>query len=346
MCKLVVAVCDSDEVYLNRFVTYLVEHKAQEFTVHGFSIPDVFLEVLEQKIFDVVLLGHGFQQAGENVMRQKSAVLLLKDTMPERLSESGYQEEGEREYIEVFRYQSIKAILHEMQVLTGRKGKSTPYEKALASGMEVIGVYSPIKHEMQVPFSIVFSALLAEKRKVLYINLMKYTGLQELLLMPGAYDIGDIVLRLRNHRLLPETFLRGVYEMERIYYIPPFVNPENLHEFTIEDYQAFLGFLDDCTDFKTVVIDFGEGLAHLGRMLESCTSIFCPVKSGFFYECQKNEFLQYLEKTGESDVAGRLHLAELPFSAKKLRSSKDTLKQLLWSEFGDYVRDYLGVGGI
>ena len=45
--------------------------------------------------------------------------------------------------------------------------------------MEVIGVYSPICHEMQMPFSMVLAQKLSTEKKVLYVNLMEHSGMLE-----------------------------------------------------------------------------------------------------------------------------------------------------------------------
>ena len=49
MNKIAVAVCDTDREYRDRFVTYLVERKAEEYAVSAFSMPEKLLEALEEK---------------------------------------------------------------------------------------------------------------------------------------------------------------------------------------------------------------------------------------------------------------------------------------------------------
>lgn len=341
------AVCDTEEGYRGRFVTYLVEHKTGEITVHAFSTQEQFLAALKRQKFDIAVCGKGFAEVEREVKEQRIPLLLLKDQVPEQIAEAaGYPAGEQGPCASVFRYQPMEAILHEVQVLTGAWWMRGMQRAALMAGMEVIGVYSPIHHEMQMPFAMVFSELLAEKRKVLYVNLMAHSGFLEVFRLAGEYDLGEIILRLRNKRLHPETFLKSVYMADRISYIPPFGNPENLHDFTLEDYLAFLGFLEDRTDFEAVVLDFGEGLAGFGGMLKYCTSIYCPMKKGLFYECQMNHFLEYLDCQSGESLRERLHILNLPFSAKRIRGGEDVRRQLLWSEFGDYVREYFTGGAV
>lgn len=214
----------------------------------------------------------------------------------------------------------------------------------MTAGTEVIGVYSPICHEMQMPFSLVLARTLAEKRKVLYVNLMEHSGFLELFGLTGEYDLGDVVLAIRRNRFPEDVFLKGVYEAEGIHYLPPFDNPEDLMEFSVTDYDAFLEFVERQTDYDALVIDFGAGMRELARALEACTSIYCLMKNGYFYECQMNHFLRYLAREQGEEMKERLHVVQLPFSAKKIRTGIDVYRQLLWSEFGDYVREYLAGG--
>ena len=341
MSRLVMAVCDTDDGYRERFVTYLVEHKAKEVTIHAFSVLETFLNALKEQKFDVAVFGRGFTEAEQKVREEGIPLLVLCDGMPDQLRETtNYQVDGQASCTHTFRYQPMEAILHEVQVLAGGRRMEPISAVDMESRLEIIGVYSPMHHEMQMPFAVVLSELLSEKQKVLYINLTKYSGGLELFHWSGAYDLGDIVLRLRNKRLHPEIFLTCVYEMNRMYYIPPFSNPENLHDFSIEDYLALLGFIQDCTDFEVLVVEFGDGVSRLAGMLAYCTSIYCPMKTGFFFECQMNQFLAYLDKESEDGIKERIHRINLPFSAKHIRGG-DVCRQILWSEFGDYVREYL-----
>lgn len=354
MSKFVVAVCDAEEGYRNRFVTYLVDHKAEEITVHAFSTLERFLSAIGQEVFDVVLLGRGFDAAEAAVEEQGIPLLRLKDCVPEFVEEEEtYQSGTSAQVADVFRYQPMDTILHEMQAFMGRRTVTAATAGRTASRLEVIGVYSPIHHDMQIPFSVIFASLLSEKRKVLYLNLMDYSGFMELFGLESDCDMGDIILRIRNGRLQPEAFWRCVYETGGLCYIPPFHSAENLHELTWGDYMELLTFLEEETDFATVVIDFGDGVTDLVHMLESCSSIYCPMKKGFLFSCQMNQFLACLAhvtedarlfgeiRSQEDNLEERIREVDLPYSARGIRGGTDVLRQLQWSEFGDYVREYL-----
>lgn len=220
MRKLEVAVCDTEEGYRSRFATYLVEHKSREMMVETFSVVEGFLEELKKRSFDLVVFGKGFEQVFEEAKQRKLPCILLKDTMPDQFYEGeSYEREGRKDYVELFRYQPVDAILHEMQALSGARLLEQEQIHGCEAGVELIGVCSSAHHEMQMPFALIYAAELAKKRKTLYINLMEQTGALELLGLMGQYDMGDIMVRLRNHRLMSEVFCRCIYELEGIHYI-------------------------------------------------------------------------------------------------------------------------------
>ena len=175
MHKLDVAFCDTNETYGERFAAYLMEHKAKEFTVHLFPEPELFLQKIKNEKFDLVLLGSGFSEFGEQAVLSGMTVLILSENIPERLSEDNSYLQSGRKLTVIFKYQPMEAILHEMMVVTGGKKAGKESFTDRLTKLEIIGVYSPIGHEMQMPFSMVLSSVLAKQRRILYINLMQNT---------------------------------------------------------------------------------------------------------------------------------------------------------------------------
>lgn len=336
MGRITVAICDANEDYRERFAAYLVEHKAETYRVYAFSEAAHFLKAMERQSFDAAVLGQGFAEVQTEVRQRQIPFVLLEETESAGMQGDTDSRTGKM-CVSVFRYQPIEAILHEVQVLTCTESEISERLRRRGTRLECIGVYSPMGHEMQMPFTLVLAEMLAQTRKVLYVNLMRYSGFAQLLGVTEQYDLGDLVLRLRNQRLQVEAFRKCVYEREGVDYIPPFRNPENLDDFTEEDFRAFLCFLEKETDFDVVVFDFGDGACRLSELLSECTSVYCPVKMGFFYECRTKQFLEFLERAEKKELQDLLQIINLPFSAKQIRGG-DVCKQLLWSTFGDYVR--------
>ena len=225
--KIAVAVCDTDREYRDRFVTYLVERKAEEYAVSAFSMPEKLLEALEEEKPDLAICGTGFEEMAERLAGYDIPVLVLQETMADAVAESVTYGSVPESCRGICRYQSMEVILHEVQVMTLTGAGSRRMEN-VGTGMEVIGVYSPICHEMQMPFSMVLAQKLSTEKKVLYVNLMEHSGMLELLGVPGECDLGEVILALRRQRLTAETLGRGIHETEWMHYVEPFDNPEDL----------------------------------------------------------------------------------------------------------------------
>ena len=221
MNKIAVAVCDTDREYRDRFVTYLVERKAEEYAVSAFSMPEKLLEALEEEKPDLAICGTGFEEMAERLAGYDIPVLVLQETMADAVAEP-------------VTYGSVT-------------GAGSRRMENVGTGMEVIGVYSPICHEMQMPFSMVLAQKLSTEKKVLYVNLMEHSGMLELLGVPGECDLGEVILALRRQRLTAETLGRGIHETEWMHYVEPFDNPEDLGEMTAGDLQELISFLEKQT---------------------------------------------------------------------------------------------------
>lgn len=340
MHKITIAFCETDENYRGRFVTYLMEHKAEEMAVHVFSDVRHFIEEAKRCKFDVILAGSGFFELAQALWERQFPVLYLTEECQQVAEDISFQGK-KKEMPRVFRYQNIDAIVHEI-IAASQQNMPEKLSELRLLQMEVVGIYSPCAHEMQMPFSLMMAGKrAAEGKKVLYINLMECSGYLELFDLEGERDMGDVLLKLRKHRLVPETFFQCVYQTDEISYIPPFYNPENLRELTREDLEAIIEFIQKTTDFDVLLLDFGGILEKFSKILELCSALYCPMRQGYYYECRKNHFLEYLQETGGESLKQKISFVDLPYTAKGIRGGMDVLRQLTYSDFGDYVRNYL-----
>ncbi len=78
---------------------------------------------------------------------------------------------------------------------------------------------------------------------------------------------------------------------------------------TAGDLQELISFLEKQTSYEILLLDFGQGLRDFLSFLGLCTSIYCPMKSGFYYDCRMDHFRRYLERAEVtfSDIVTRWH---------------------------------------
>lgn len=346
MKQLTVAVCDVDAAYLNQFAAYVRNHEEDNFVIHTFTRLEAFMQGLLQQKYDLILIGQGFEAAKEGLGSYDVPVLYLQEEVEVADAAGLFVAEttdyGKHKEKSILKYQSAEAILHEMYMMCEKEEVLSLQENGETfSGVEIIGVYSPIQHEMQVPFSVTMASLLAEKKKVLYLNLMECSGLLEIFQWEGERDLGDLLVKVHQNRLTEEGVRQVLYQCGGLFYIPPARNPENIYEICDKEYETLLSFLEQRMDFEVIVIDFGSMFAGFSELLSHCKKIDCLMKSGPFFECKKELFLQYIQSFRQEKMAERIQMLYLPYSATQVVPTGGLLDQFKWSELGDLIRNHL-----
>ncbi len=339
MQKLKIALCDNDEFYCRRFSEYVVKHKAKEMELSVYSNREQFEEALSSQKFDLVLAGKEFAD------EEMDKVLFLCDDLGEKVAEPAMWDSNMPPMRKsISRYQPMEQVLHELYVLVGRDRDGGNVMTGTGN-LEVIGICSPCRHEMQNLFSVLYSVNMAESKKVLYISFLEFLGFKELFEFTGEHDMGDIMLRVRGDCLTRESFWNCVYEAYGASMVLPFENPENLHQIGKDEFYRFLEFVENFTDFELVVVDFGISMEDVADCMKRCDAIYLLGKEEFFYKCQEEAFLEGMKKSGNEDVIEKIQKAYLPYAAKNLRGGGTVIEQLQWSEFGDFVRSYINQQG-
>ena len=335
MQKLKIALCDKDEFYRRRFSEYVVKHKAKEMDLSVYSDREQFEEALGREKFDLVLAAEEF--ASEEMEK----VLFLCDDYGGKAAEPAMWE-GEISPVRkrISRYQPMEQVMHELYIMVGQDG-DRKHAQAGSGRLQVIGICSPGRHEMQSLFSVLYAINMAENGRVLYLSFLEFLGFKELFEFTGECDMGDIMLKVRGDCLTRESFWSCVYEMHGASVILPFENPENFHQTGREEFYQLLEFVEKFTDFELVVVDFGLSMEDAALCMKRCNVLYLLGKEEFFYQCQEQAFSEWMKKSGNEDVVNKIQKIYLPYTAKNLRGGGAVIEQLQWSEFGDFVRGYM-----
>ena len=125
----------------------------------------------------------------------------------------------------VFKYRSAAVLQHTIQGYFGAD--------STASGTELISLYSPIKRCLQTTFGITLSHLLSKKRRILYLNLEGYSGLERTFSDSYSKDISDFIYYVnQTSENIPLLIQKFVYRLGEVDVIPPVLNPGNLQDIT------------------------------------------------------------------------------------------------------------------
>jgi len=333
MAKIKVAIFDADKGYRERFADYLMNHKAAEMELAVFTNEQFFLNALEVDKFHLYVLGGGYETVLSKARAKKVPVLVLMECAQSYVRETIQMLDEQVVYTS--KYQSMDVITQKMQMLTETKWSHG--EVRMLQSPEVVGVVSPVSHEMQMLFSLLLARNISHEKKVLYINMLEFSGFTEIF-KDTEYDLSDAILHVRAEDVKEERLRACIYEMDDFSYIPPVTNPENMREITEEDIRRLLDVVTEYMDYQVIVLDVGLNVAGFADILPVCDRIFSLDKRGYLYETRIKQFYAYLEKIADEAFVERIQRIEIPGQAKVVCGGMNLLEQLNWGDFGDFIR--------
>lgn len=330
MAKMKVAIYDSDKWYRERFADYLLNYKSQEMDLSVFTGISFLLEALAVDKYQLVVLGCGYEEVLPKLRSLLIPVLVLTEISNSMIKESSGLMEEHCSFTS--KYQSMDEITRQMYMLVEPEAESITVATA-----KVIGIISPVRDEMQLLFSLLYTKNLAGREKVLYLNLMEFSGFYEIF-GEKQYDLTDAVLAMRTPDGNQNSLLGCIYEQDGFSYICPTKNPEDTKEINGQEIRKLIRYAVQKLGYETVVIDIGGIIEGFPELLRECTKLYCITKDGGLFTVQQNQFLAYVRSALGEVYLEKITELELPHLAKSAVYGEHLLEQLNWSEFGDYVR--------
>ena len=179
--------------------------------------------------------------------------------------------------------------------------------------MEVIGVYSPVGRTMKTTFALTLGQIQAKKRACLYLNLEACS----VLISSGTQlrsDTGDLLYyqRLGSEQLITKmgSIVQSVNNLD---YLPPVLSMEDT-EYHGTGWISLLQQIIDYSNYDVVILDLGDSVSQLYKVLEQCTRIYMPIRADPVSQARFIS-LSTLAGLGETDGAGSDPKIKLPILA-------------------------------
>lgn len=337
--KRIMAVCDVDPFYADRFAEFANEKGKTPFTAVAFGSMAKLHAFAKQHPVEILLAGDGVTEADLEDLKVGQVV---------RLSETGLKEKYKKEEGEipvVYKYQSSEAVLREVMACYQVKPDQAPM-MAVGLKSEVIGVCSPVNRCGKSGFCITLGQVMARDRKVLYLNLEEYSGLSRLTGIQYDSTLSDLIYDYRRGEYSRMRLSTVLYNWGELDYVPPAAYAEDLAELKGEELAALVAQIAEEGMYHVILLDLGQLCRGTEALLELCSIIYTPTKEDCVSAAKMEEWKQFLIRSGRGSVWERVHLLKLPMPGS-VRQPGVYLEQLLWGEVGDYVRTLLkgGMGG-
>lgn len=338
MKKTSLFIADSDEAYLSAITNYLLRSQ-KSLSVSACSdishLPDA-------QRFDIILTCPDMAEYVLESVSAKRTVYLLS---------SGEQAPEGAEM--VFRFQPMDVFVEKLLLID---------QSAIAAGgPRLLGVFSPIHHELSLPFALALAKICSEDEKTLFIDLTEASIMPELFCGRASFedredvnvddydaelpyergpDLLDVIYEIESIRSkrLPERFLK---KCEGFSYLPSARDPELLSQVTRQQWAHFMDAVSH-SGFDCAVILSDRLPGHFIEWKGKRGEVILLSKDGDYYRKSERRYEDYLsEKLPE---VSRKIIA-LPMSAQNLSDGTWYLESLIEGNLGKFVREKVANAG-
>ncbi len=322
-----VLICDDDAAYVEALTKHMMSEKP-DFELEAYSNPDLFTGL--EGSYDVAVLGSRFlelYEAGKASQLQIHRLLYLMS-----------QQDGVREDVEtIAKFQSMRKFMG--QLMVGREDVRPMMERGSRGRRnQVICVYSPIGHELKLPFALCLSEWCGKQQPALFINLEELSIQSSLMEMEGRKDLLDLLYVVENRKGKQMNLEEFVCEQEGIQFIPPMNSPTEVAYITGAQWMECRKKITE--QFQgTVVVLMDHIVQGFEQIIESCDGLLLLTKPGSFYRRSTEAFRRsFIE---DRHLSCWVEQIILPMSAGKFGEESYDLSRILHSNLGDEIRKEL-----
>ena len=129
-----------------------------------------------------------------------------------------------------------------------------------------------------------------------------------------------------------------VCSIENLDYVPPVLSPVDLHETTQEEWERLLREIALHSNYEVLLLDIGESACQTYQLLEKCKKIYMPVLTDWISQAKVEQFEKLMRIWDMKEILGKIEKLKLPYYTSKERGV-EYVKQLMWSELGDYTKE-------
>lgn len=254
------AICDSDAAYLKMLQAYLQKKNPADFEVVIFDAVDKAVEAGNEEAFEIFLVSEKIYDADVSKIKAKKVFILLEDGLG-----------GITGYSTVAKYQSMERLIAEVLEAFALDDSSGGMGRCGKNKTSLVSFYAPDRNRGQSVAALGAAEVLADMGyRVLYINLLPFTGFEELLGTSYDADVTDFLYFVLNHSDKLLYKLDGIKQcMHGVDYLPPPLDYADLRHISERDWERALDMLLYSSDYTHIVMDLSEvcqGFYHiLGR---------------------------------------------------------------------------------
>ncbi len=314
-----IVICDTDSAYVNALSQFLCGFVKQVFVV-AFTEIDAFQS--KSGCFHMGFLGKEFLQ----VYQESPLDIKIEDVY--YLSTS--MGETEDTYNVFYKYQNMMNL----KEIIDRKRHEEIMDSNQSERPSIFGIYSPIHHDLRVPFGLSLSHLLSQKRETVFLDAEQFSVLPNLILQDSfQMDFMDLLYLQQSQK--DEFDLKNyLYYFDDIAVLPVAKNPKDFMSVGKDTWDRFYETILKNGLQLVVVFDyFDEAMEALLPYLDELILLGRPEDYfGYAMSCCENYLL-----TTEKDI--KVHAVNLNMSATGLKDGCFDMRKIVEGNMAGFIRD-------
>lgn len=324
----ILAVYGIEPSYGERFADYVNQKEKIPFTAMAFSDLEKLAQYGEEHEIEILLVDEEARERVRGVKAKQTMVLCQGELVEQKEEEPS-----------IYKYQSGDCVMREVMARYCNQSME-PALALLGTKAVVMGVYSPVNRCLKSSLALTISQQLAREEAVLYMNLEEYSGFSRLVCGDCRTDLSDVLYLYKQGTYNWMRLKSMVHNWGNMDYIAPVRYAEDLYQVSPEEMAMLIDKIARESGYDKIVVDAGQMGRGALSILEVCDIVYMPVREDCVSAAKLEEFDEFLEEAGGSDIRQRIQKLKLPRLSRIVRR-EGYLEQLLFGELGDYVRQLL-----
>ena len=261
-----VVICDREIRYANGLGENIAEREDLAVKVYVCSSFEHVLELEQAKKIHIFIVDEEITYAQRTQIGANQVFVLARGKVADL---------GEEEWA-IGKYQCADEIIRQVFEFYVDRTKENVMRCMYKERARLVAVYSPIHRVGKTTFALALGRECAKSKKVLYLNLEEYAGME--VSQDTNMNLGDLLYYLRQgNGNLGIRLQAAVKEDEGLDVVPPIPVVLDLKEVTREEWEALITQLLENSLYEMVVLDVGESVQGLFPLLELCDRVYMPV---------------------------------------------------------------------
>lgn len=261
-----VVICDREIRYANGLGENIAEREDLAVKVYVCSSFEHVLELEQAKKIHIFIVDEEITYAQRTQIGANQVFVLARGRVADL---------GEEEWA-IGKYQCADEIIRQVFEFYVDRTKENVMRCMNKKRARLFAVYSPIHRIGKTSFAMALGRAGAKSKKVLYLNLEEYAGMD--IAQNADLNLGDLLYYLRQgNGNLGIRLQSAVKENEGLDMVTPIPIVLDLKEVTWEEWEALITELVENSLYEMVVLDVGESVQGLFPLLEMCDRVYMPV---------------------------------------------------------------------